>query len=416
MLSKLFKFLTKNLGLKLLAFLFALIMWLAVVNIDDPEIAKSFTTKVTFENEDYLTGEGKTYDVLDNSDTITFRVTGKRSYIERMSNSDFKAVADLESIEDESRVPVVITAQRNTSYVSIANVNYYVDVALEALMTEQFAINVETTGELEDGRAIGSVTTNPTKLKVSGPESVIETIDKVVVTVDVDGVTSDFKDNVVPVLLDADGNRVDLTELTTNASAGLVSVDMKIQDTKSVGFTFQTMGTPAEGYEYVTTTVTPSTVEVKGEASLLNTMNTITIPAEVIDLTDADGNIEKTIDITSYLPEDVTLVDSSQSKVDIVAQVEKRETENFEIPVDNITVKNLSSKYKAQFVDDTITLSVNALTSDLDVFDVSTVTGTIDATNLSEGENTVTVEFDLDDKYTQTKEVTIVVELLNAEE
>ncbi|MFV0465932.1 MAG: YbbR-like domain-containing protein [Lachnospiraceae bacterium] len=412
MLSKIYKVLTHNLGLKILAVLFSVIMWLVVVNISDPTIAKTFTTKVTLENEQYLTDEGLTYEVLDNSDTVSFRVEGPRSYIERMIGSDFKAVADLEATEDGNRVPITITPQRYAGFVNVATANYYVYLQLENLVSQRINISVVTTGEPADGRAVGESSASLTFVNVSGPESIMTTIDKAVATVDVSGLSSDARDYAYIILLDEDGNQIDTTDLNMNATGVTVSVD--IQDTKSVGFTFSTSGTPADGYEYVSTTVSPESVTIKGDASILNTINTISIPSEVIDLTGASADIEKSVDISSYLPANVTLVDSSQSKIDIVANVEKRETRNFEVPVENITVKNLSSKYTDQFVDNTVTLSLSGLTSDLDALDVNTITGTIDAAGLSLGENTVTVEFELDEKYTQTKSSEIVIEIFDA--
>ncbi len=55
MLRNVVKILTRNLGLKMLAFLFAVTMWLAVVNLDEPVIRRAFTVAVTVENEDAIT-------------------------------------------------------------------------------------------------------------------------------------------------------------------------------------------------------------------------------------------------------------------------------------------------------------------------------------------------------------------------
>ena len=111
MLRKLTKRITNNFGLKVLAVVFAIVIWLVVVNIEDPEKTKGFTIPVTIENSDYLTDMGKTYDILNNSDKISFTVTGKRSIIEELSDSDFTAVANMENVNDElTTVPVSVAA------------------------------------------------------------------------------------------------------------------------------------------------------------------------------------------------------------------------------------------------------------------------------------------------------------------
>mgnify|MGYP000042764514 CR=1 FL=1 len=60
MLRKLTKRITNNFGLKILAAVFAIILWMVVVNIEDPEKTKGFTIPVTIENNEYLSDMGKT--------------------------------------------------------------------------------------------------------------------------------------------------------------------------------------------------------------------------------------------------------------------------------------------------------------------------------------------------------------------
>ena len=180
MLNRIIKMITNNFGLKILAVVFACVLWLAVVNIDDPVTTRSFTTTVSVENNDYLTGIGKYYEIVNNSNTITFKVSGKRSYLERMSNSDFRAIADLELIENLERVPIEITPQRYNSYVTIASKVYYLELAVEDLVSRPYVISVETEGNPMDQHALGEMSVSPTLLRVSGPASVIERIDKAV--------------------------------------------------------------------------------------------------------------------------------------------------------------------------------------------------------------------------------------------
>ena len=60
------KSLTNNIGLKLLAFLFAFMLWLLVVNIDDPVDTKTFDSiPVTIEHAEVVTQDQRSYQVLD---------------------------------------------------------------------------------------------------------------------------------------------------------------------------------------------------------------------------------------------------------------------------------------------------------------------------------------------------------------
>ena len=61
MLRNVVKTLTRNLGLKLLAFVLAVTMWMAVANLDEqPTINRRFTIAITIENEEAF-AEGKAF-------------------------------------------------------------------------------------------------------------------------------------------------------------------------------------------------------------------------------------------------------------------------------------------------------------------------------------------------------------------
>lgn len=409
MLKKITRMIINNFGLKVLALLFSCGLWLAVVNIDDPVTTRSFTTTVSLENSDYLSGIGKYYEIINNSSTVTFKATGKRSYLERMSNSDFKAVADMELIEDFSRVPIEITPQRYAGTVTVSSKIYYLEVSVEDLVSKPFVIGVRTEGEVADAHALGNVEVSPSLLRVSGPASVVSQIDKAIATVNVDGMTEDLTDSVIPKVYDADGNEIDETELSFNIQNVMVSVE--ILDTKEVTLNFQTSGTLPDGYEYVGIEYSPQTVTIKGESSVLNTVNSITIPPEVLDLTDETGDLEKEVDVSSYLPDGVTMADSGKSKIQVRVQIEKHESRVFDMPTANITARNLGEGYDVNFQGDTVKVEIEGLSTELEALDASALTGSIDVSGMTEGEHTVNLELNLDSKFKQAKQATVTVDI-----
>lgn len=410
MVKKITKLITNNFGLKILAVLFACVLWLAVVNIDDPKTSRYFTTTVSVENAEYLAGIGKCYEIVDNSNTVTFKVTGKRSYLERMSNSDFKAVADLEAIEDMSRVPVEISPQRYSGNVTVASKLYYLQLAVEDLVSVPFVIGVETEGAVAADKALGEVNVSPTLLRVSGPESVVNTINKAVAIVNVEGMSTDITDSVIPTLYDEEGNEVNPSDLTFNVQN--VMVEVQILDTKDVTLNFQTTGTLAEGYEYVGVEYTPQTVKIKGVSSILNTINSITVPPEVLDMSGATDSLVKEVDVSAYLPSGVTLEDSAQAKVQVTVKVEKHERRIFEVPTANITVANLPGRFGVSFLKDTVKVELEGLSSALDELDASKITGNINVSGMTEGEHTVALELDIDNKFKVTKVVTVTIDIV----
>ena len=418
MLKTLGKRLMNNIGLKLLALFLAVGLWMAVVNIDNPVVRKTMTVSVTMKNQDYITSMGKYLDTLGDSNTITFSYTTTRSVWQNISASDFSATADLQKIEAKEsgdyRVPVNVVATRNASQITIETKQIYLDVALEDLAKHQFQIKANTSGTVAAGCALGAVELDSANvIQVSGPASVINRIDTVVATVNVEGMSTDVTDYAVPVFYDVNGEVIDTTKL--EKSVENVKITAQILDTKDVQLMLSTMGNVADGYQLVDVYCNPIAVRVKGLSSILNTLDRIVIPAEVLDLTGATKTIEKTIDISSYLPNGVSLVISSDAKVNVTAEIEKIETKEFRVPVANIASTGMKAGYQLSYTERYLTVYVSAGKTALGHLNVADIKGIINVENLGEGLHLVAVDFPLDDTVYVVSDVLAEIQLVSTE-
>lgn len=417
MLKKLAKKLTNNIGLKILATVFAVALWIVVYNIDDPIKGKTITTNVTFENTDYITKMGKCYEVLDGNNTVTFYFTAQRSVYENITPTSFSAVADMEKIEfnEETniyRVPVEVTPVRNVSSINIATKQMYIELALENRMSIQKPIKANTVGTVADGCALGNVKiANTNVIKISGPESIVSTIDTATATINVEGMTTDITDSVVPVLYDAEGNAVDTTKL--EMSLNTVSINAQILGTKDIAMEFETMGSPAEGYKLTNITADPQTIRIKAENAILNTIDKIEIPAEVLDLTDVTEDIEKTIDITSYLPAGASVVISSEAKIEVKVSIEKVETKTYKVPAENIQIQGLADNCRAAIEEEFVEIEITGVKDDLKKLDEDKIQMILDASAFGAGSYKASVYTVLDEALYDVKRVKVT---LNIEE
>ncbi len=425
MLKKLGKRITNNFGLKLLAALFAIVLWVAVINIDDPTIILPFTTSVTAENTSYLTAQNKYFEVLDGKNTVTFNASAERSILTEMSNSDFSATADMEKIEYNEdtgnyRVPVTITPKRYNNKVTVTSKQLYLGVSLEDLGTSQKVITPVTRGTVADGCALGTLEiVGSNLLKVSGPASIISQIDTAVAAINVDGVSTDVTDSVVPVLYDADGNVIDTTRLKLSLST--VTVSAQVLSTKDVALSFETMGKPADGYMLTGIEYPLETVRIKGESATLNTVNKISIPKEVLEVTDITEDLVRTVDITSYLPEGTALVLASDAKVDVTVKVEPVVKESFEVPTANLAVNNLREGYRLEFEEDVVPVEISGPLSIISNLEAKDIKGTVNANGTGMGKHQMTVDLTLEKYCWLTETIKVPVQITgndgsNAEE
>ena len=159
-------------------------------------------------------------------------------------------------------------------------------------------------------------------------------------------------------------------------------------------------------------TINPNKIAIKGTPEALNAAGSIVIPSDQLDISDATGNVVKTINISSYLPDDVEVVDADNLNVEVTAVVEQIVSESYSVPVENIAIQNLKEGYEAAFAERTVTITLKGLRNNLDKLMADSIKGNVNAAGLAEGNHTVTVTLELDDSLysvngTQTAVITI---------
>ena len=156
-------------------------------------------------------------------------------------------------------------------------------------------------------------------ITVEGPGEIVSTIDLVTATCNIDGASDDITEAVVPKFYDENGKQVDTSELTINVTTVEVTAD--IQGAKSVDVNASASGSLPEGLELSGISVDPSNVMIKGEPATLNEISSIEIPDSVIDLSTITGEWTTTVDLSTYLPEGVSLVDSSKAQATLTVRL-----------------------------------------------------------------------------------------------
>ncbi len=370
------KKLTKNLGLKLLSLLVAAIIWLVVVNIDDPVSTRTYSNvSVEVVNEESITSEGKVYSILDNSDLISVTVKAKRSVLDSLTASDIRASADMKEIDVSlGLVPIDVYVTKNSNKIEeVTTRTRNLKIDMENLDTRQFAITGAITGTPADGFAVGDISINPNVLKVSGPASQVDRVSRVVVRIDVSGMGTKLNLKPVPVLLDSTGNALSLSGLTLNLDA--VDVEVNMINTKELPISVNVIGSPAEGYTHTKTEITPQTVKVKGDSSALENLTEISLPDNLLDVSGATQSVEKTVDISEYLPRGVEVLNKDESKVLVSAVIEHLEKKVFTIPTASIKLVNVTMGLHAELVGDKINVEISGLSesvADMDESDIIT--------------------------------------------
>lgn len=417
MKNNVLKALSKNLGFKILAVAFAFTLWLTVYNLEDPTKTKQLTINVNIENKEAIDNMGKYYEVIEGTNRVSFSVIAARSILDKLDESDFVAVADMDklSVSEDGTIGTApidiacIASNVNHNSLQLKSSSKELKVAMEDLMTKQFVVSPKSIGEVADGYALGGVSvTAPNVLTVAGPKSIVQEITSAVANVNVDGISDSWATfRVTPVLYDEEGNEIDTTRLTLSNET--VNVAAEILNVKAVSVAITPTGKPAKGYTLTSITTNPETVLLKGDRSLLNAINSIEIPGRLLSVKGAEEDVTVSIDVAEYIPDGVELVNGENSTVEITANIGKIKDKVFSVETENIVVTGLATQWKLDFAHSSVAVTISGLEEDINELSKTTLQGSIDVTGLPVGMHMVELVLDLDDSKYDHKTIQVMI-------
>ena len=414
------KKLGNNLGLKILSFVIAILVWLFVVNVNNPIGTKSFViSDVQLLNEAYIDADGKM--CMQDEQQVPIRVTIKaqRKILDRISLDHIRAVADLQQAVSLNTDPVMVPITVLCDHIMQDNIEVSpqnLSLHLEDKDTQEFVVNVTTDNTKPDrGYEIGTLTSNPEKIKITGPTSLINKIDKVNASIDVDGATEDITTEKDVKIIDKNGEEftdsdmgyLNVSRVYVTAKLWKVQVNVKIK----AGYS----GSPKSGYQVESVSTTPNVISVAGSEEALATLkdqnNTITIPDYVADISDRDSDLEEKINISDYLPDGLKLTSDSSEDVFVRVNVLPMGSSVCEVPTKNIVVNHAPDGMQVSFDTANIEVRVQKTESSLDDLTEDQIKASIDLSDVGEGSHEVPVSIEIPDGYELVDDVTTGVEV-----
>ena len=423
------KALTRNLGLKLASLVLAFVLWFLVAQIYDPKDTVTFNNiQVRLINTELLDEEGKVYEVLDNSNLVRVTVTGPQSIVKsELRRSDIVAEADMSKLTDINTIAITYYCENvSNDSVEIKGNHDSVRLSVEDKTSKWIKLESNTIGEVASGYMIGNVTLDQTNIEVTGPKSAISQVDHAGVDINVTDSTSSLSANVDIKLYDADDNELTLESVKKNVNSAHMTVE--VLATKEVPVEIEYMGVPEDGY-MATGEVESSvpTVRIAGTASALVGISAITVPEDRMNITGQSGDLVDIINLKEYLPSNVRLADKSfDGKITATVYIEPIDTKDLTIPADNISITGVPDGMEAEVTStaEEYNITVSGLTRDVSILRDSSVTGVLDLNQwmedngleeLTPGNYTIPVTFNLSEDITVDTDVNIHIRLKNAD-
>ena len=306
-------FVTKNVGYKILAVVFAIILWLVVVNIQNPESTKLITNiPVQVINESSILDGDHVYTIR-SGDTATISIAGTRSVLSSLDADDFEAVADLSELSITNAAPVTVSLKSDMSryenQINITQRTTSMIIDIESVVTRDFEVNINYKGDKPEDFAPDEIVISPETVSVNAPESKIDSVVSVGVNIKYSNIEDGKILDAKPHIYGPDGSVIKDEFIT--CSTETVNVGFKTYKTKNVDVRITPFGSPASGYEVKEVTYSPESIEIKADDTTLANISEIELPSRLLNVTDASNDITADIQLADYLPEGVQLTDET---------------------------------------------------------------------------------------------------------
>lgn len=411
MLTKLKMSLTNNIGLKFLAVLIALVLWLAIVNVNDPE--KTITVSnipISVTNESAITSRDMVYNVK-SEQYLNITVSGKRSIVSNLSAEDFRATASLKELSKVNSIPVDVTAKnaslgRKITIVKQSAQTILVDV--ENVEEKDFTdLVVEYTGKVADGYVAGLSSMSTDEVTVKAPASIIDKIKKVAVRCSLDGTNTNISKKCPVILYDKNDKEIKSDEI--ELSDKKIRVNVNVLRAKQVPISTinkDKLGKPADGYVVDDVILSSDSITVYGSEESLDSIESLDIQDD-IDVSDAKGDVTQNIDVTGKLPKGLSV--SGESTITVKVVIKKLITRTFEYDASEVSLNDLTSDLDVQLVTKKVKVTLQGEEEVISQLTKDDMAISADLGKVKEGTTTVHVDVAVPDNTTLMNNVTIKI-------
>lgn len=270
----------KNITAKILCVILAAVLWLYVMNEQNPPIESSFTIPLETRN---LASDLVLVDV---PDSVRVKVRGPRSIIAGVQVSDIKAYIDLKTLGEGRHTVKVSTAVPASLELVEVNPDKAV-LRLDIASNKQLPVEIKLTGTAPQGIVVGKAATNLEQITVEGPKSLVASVDKIIAPVDLTGKNTDFSAETQVIAINKEGKEVEglsISPAKVTVTLNMVKgVNKKLVDIKPV-----TYGDLPQGYVLKGISTTPAKIEISGPFDILD--KTDVVYTEPINLAGLNKN------------------------------------------------------------------------------------------------------------------------------
>ena len=290
-----------NLGTALTALALGAIVWVVAVREGDPFVTRALPSPLAIEVR------GLDPDlVLTEPVTETLLVTMRRpeSAWQDLDPTSLIGCVDLSGLtlgRHDIRVAVVSAEEegcREERFSGIVDRSpALLSVSLDRLGERVFPVKIVRLGEASAGYSVGEAVSQPGEVRLSGPQSVLQTVREVVVQVALQGTRNPIQAHLTPEPQNEMGEMIAGLSLAPETVLVTIPVEAAL-GFKELAVKPQVLGAPAAGYFISGIDVDPATVTVAGEPEILETMGGL-VETDALDVSGAQRDVARRVGLVT---------------------------------------------------------------------------------------------------------------------
>ncbi len=292
---------------KILAVVAAVVLWIFVMNEQNPLAQRTIVASVVVKNLD-----ADQQIVMNTLPSVQVRIRAPRLMLAGINDSDIQASIDLKDLSAGTHsVRVQLALPPNIEIVDMSPAA--MQVVLDDLITQRLQVQVQTEGKLADGFQLENINVEPVYVLATGPASERNLVNQARVLLKLNDARESFRFEATPVL----GNGQNLSPHWFISPANVqVTAEVAASAEKVVPIQVSTTGLLPIGFRVRKTTALPSEILINGSDESIRGVSMIR--TEPILLENIKENTTQTVNLN--FPSGVT---SRQTNVTVSIEIER---------------------------------------------------------------------------------------------
>lgn len=360
----------------------AVLLWIYAIGFDSTVFTRTIgNVSVTVVGAEELAASNGFSLKEEVSFSITVDISGRRTDISGVKSSDLTAVVDISGVREAgyNTLPINVIAPNGITVSSQSETDAV--LFLDRFISKSFAVKPEhTVSSFAANVRIKGETCNPSVVMVSGPQSVLETIDYVAARYSVGELSDNVTAYCSPEIVDHDGKAIN-NPYVSIVDLNEILVELSVYKEKTV---------PVEvvfiGGRYSTSVATiemsASSLKIKGGVSAVDALGKLTVPIDETQF--GDGVISTSVSVASILPDGFELCDGEPSTIDLNITVPAISERTLTVDAENIVFTAGGSQYVAS---SNVKLRIMGFTDEIQALEVGDLTVYVDASEPQYADN-----------------------------